>query len=98
MRALVILFTPVFATMEQVQEALDKIPEITYWYRLFPFSIFVTTSLTVGELAQKLEAVFGTARRFVVIEIDPAKAQGRMTEQGWHLMAHPEDPRVSEKK
>jgi hypothetical protein len=94
MNALLIATSNPFATRQQIQEYLNTVPEITYWYACLPQCIFCTSSLTAAELAKRLETHFGHAkgRRFLVVRVTK-DCQGRLPTQAWQMFADPDNPR-----
>lgn len=93
-KSYVVMFTPSFAERQQVQDFLDTVPEVTYWYACLPYCVFFTARLDAEELAKRFMAKFGTARgSFIVMEAN-ANRQGWMPHAAWHLLGNPEAPRV----
>ncbi|WP_140419300.1 hypothetical protein [Sphingobium sp. Z007] len=89
----IIVFNDKVSPRAGVQEFLDEIPEVTYWYACLPNCIFAASSLTAGGLAEKIKKKFGTSagQRFLVSEIADDK-QGWLPKQAWQLLNHPANP------
>jgi len=98
MNTLLILTSDAFATRQQIQDYLNTLPEVEYWYACLPHCVFCTSTLTPARLSKKLEQHFGhtKGRRFLVMCMHP-DCQGRLPAEAWHLMSHPENPRKNRK-
>ena len=90
MMAYIIITSSAFATRKEIQDYLDSIKEVQYWYACLPDCVFCTSSLMADELAQKLRARFGR-ERFLVMECNDNR-QGWLPRAAWHLMRHPDSP------
>ena len=95
--AYVILFNDELGSRSAVQEFLDNVPEVTYWYGCMPNSVFFASTLTAGGIASKVRTAFGTGggKRFLVVEVHNDR-QGWLPKSAWHLFRNPEDPVLSE--
>jgi hypothetical protein len=93
--AYLIIFNEKVGTRKEVQAFIDTIPEITYWYGCVPQSIFCISSLTAGQLSDKLKDRYGTSggQRFFVTEVHQDR-QGWMPKQVWHMLKNPDEPRL----
>lgn len=93
--AYLLVFNEKLGARKAVIEFLNTLPEVTYWYACFPNSIFLTSNVTAGSLAEKIKAEFGTdnQQRFFITEVSPDK-QGWMPKQAWHLINNPESPHM----
>lgn len=92
-------FNETLGTRQVVLDALDRIPEVTYWYATFPFGVLLTSTLSAFELAERIERLIPSASRamWIIAAIDPHRVQGRLYPAGWHLINHPENPRMPPK-
>lgn len=93
-RAYIVAFTASYAERQQVQDFLDTVPEVTFWYASLPYCVFVTSTLTANELSSRFNARFGTARGNYIIMEASANRQGWMPEAVWHLLSNPDAPRL----
>jgi len=95
-RPFMIVFAEPFGTRDFVQNVLDQIPEIPFWYSCFPHAVFFTSSLSAFEIVQRIESLVPKAvyNRWIVVAIETRDAHGRLPEAAWHLINHPEDPRL----
>jgi len=95
MNALLIITSDAFATRQQIQDHLNTVKEITYWYSCLPHCIFCTSMLTAAQLAKQLEEQFGHSkgRRFLVMRAN-ADRQGRLPAEAWHLLNNPDSPKM----
>lgn len=98
-RPYLVIFNSLLGSAQAVQDALDKIPEVTYWFRCFPESIFVTASLSANDLSERLSAEFGITatdnKRLLVAQIHPQDSQGWLPKAAWHLINYPNNPRLT---
>lgn len=95
--AYLVLFNDKVGTRTEVQQFLNTIPEVTYWYGCMPNSVFAISNLTAGQLSDALKSRFGTGngQRFFVTEVHQDR-QGWMPKQVWHLLKNPDSPRLRE--
>lgn len=93
--AYLIIFNEKVGARKEVQQFLDAIPEITYWYGCMPHAIFCTSTLSAGELSEKFKERYGTddGQRFFITEVHSDR-QGWMPKQVWHMLKNPRDPRL----
>lgn len=96
----IITFGESLGTRQEITDALDKIPEVTYWFAPFPHGVLFTSTLDAGELAKRIEKLFPNARsgKWIIAPVDQYESQGRLPEKGWHLIANPQAPRLPKKK
>jgi hypothetical protein len=92
MTAYLIILGATFPGRKPVQDFLDQIQEVGYWYGCLPRCIFATSSLTANQLAQKIGAQF-PGRRFLVIEAHTNR-QGILPRRAWHLLRNPDNPKL----
>lgn len=95
--AYLIVFNERLGTRKDVQEFLDTLPEVTYWYSCMPNCVFLTSSLSAGEIADSIRANFGTeaGQRFLVVEVHDDR-QGWLPKKAWHIFRNPQNPRPEE--
>ena len=95
--AYLIVFNDALGSRDDVQNFLDTIPEVTYWYSCMPNCVFFTSTLAAQSIADKLISRFGEkgSNRFLVIEVHKDR-QGWLPEKAWHLFRNPESPRKEE--
>ena len=93
-KAYVVMFTQSYAERQQVQDFLDTVREVTYWYASLPYCVFFTATLTANELSQRFNAHFGTTHGNYLIMEASQNRQGWMTEGAWHLLGNPDSPRL----
>lgn len=95
-KAYIVVFTASYASRQQVQDFLDTIKEVTYWYASLPYCVFFTSTLTADQLADKFNAHFGTVNgNYFIMEANPNR-QGWMTRNAWHLLNNPDSPRLNQ--
>jgi hypothetical protein len=78
---------------EKVRELIDKQPEITYWYRCLPNSMFLTSSLSASQISNLIKDEFSTrgGQRFFITEVH-ADRQGWLPRAVWHMLKNPDNP------
>lgn len=95
-RPFIIVFNSLVGEAALVQSALDSMPEVTHWFRCFPHAIFFTSTKSANELATKLRSKLGVGvpgdKRFVVLQVSSAEAQGWLPPAAWHLIQNPGSP------
>lgn len=94
-RAYAVMFTPSYAERQQVQDFLDTVREVTYWYASLPYCVFFTSTLSAEELATRFNAHFGTSRGVYMIMEASANRQGWMPKAVWHLLTNPDNPKLA---
>lgn len=89
------VFNDKLATRKEVQDFLDTLPEVTYWYACLPSSVFFTATVGAGDISKKVREVLSKdeGARFFITEV-PADKQGWMPKNVWRLVNHPEEPRL----
>lgn len=94
--AYLITFNGKVGTRSIVQEYLTTIPEVTYWYGCLPNTIFLTSTLSAGELSDKIKDNFGTGggQRWFIAEVGSDR-QGWLPKEVWHMLKNPANPRLS---
>lgn len=92
-----IVFNDKLGTRKEVQEFLDTVPEVTYWYACLPNSVFFTARVSAKAISEKINAKFGTdsGKRHFITEI-AADREGWMPKSVWHLVKNPDKPRLDE--
>ena len=92
--AYIITFNDHLGTRSDVQNALDSMEEVTYWYACMPHCVFFTSTVSAEYIAKRIRERFGTSsgQRFLVAEIHEDR-QGWLPNQAWHLFRHPDNPR-----
>lgn len=95
--AYLVTFDSQFASRKDVQEFLNTVPEVTYWYACLPHCVFFTSTLNAATLAKKFEERFDISKgqEFLVTEVHTDR-QGRLPKAAWHLIRNPDDPRLKE--
>lgn len=93
--AYLLVFNEKVGTRGPVQEFLNTIPEVTYWYGCFPGAIFLTSTLPAGQISDKIKAHFGTdsGQRWFITEVHQDR-QGWAPKQVWHMLKNPANPRL----
>jgi hypothetical protein len=93
--AYLIVFNEKLGTRKEVQEFLDTLPEVTYWYGCLPYSVFLTATVSAKAISEKINERFGTesGQRHFITEISSDR-QGWMPKKVWHLVKNPETPRL----
>ena len=93
--AYLLVFNAEVGSRAEVQEFLDNIPEVTYWYGCMPHCVFLTSTLPASEIAQKVGLEFGkeSGQRFLVVEVHDDR-QGWLPKEVWHVLGNPENPRL----
>lgn len=88
------VFNERLGTRQAVVDALDKIPEVPFWYSPFPFGVFLTSNVTASELARRIEQLIPGAEQaqWIILEIDQYRAQGRLSAKAWNLINKPDSP------
>jgi hypothetical protein len=96
--AYLLIFNDAVGARKEVQEFLDTLSEVTYWYGCMPNSVFLTATVPAGTISDKIQARFGTGsgQRFFLTEVHPDR-QGWMPKAVWHLLKDPSDPRLPDK-
>lgn len=94
-RAYIVVFTPSYAERQRVQDFLDTVPEVTYWYACLPYCVFLTSTLSANELSDKFNSRFGTEHGNYIIMEANSNRQGWMPENVWHLLRSPFSPRLN---
>jgi hypothetical protein len=92
------VYSDTLASLQEIQAFIDGMPEVPFWYRCLPNSFFLTTTLTVNQFDSRFDKRFYKrgGQLYFVTEVQHGSVNGRMPEQAWHLIAHPEDPRLAE--
>lgn len=95
--AYMIVFDEKFATRQQVQDFLDTIDQVTYWYACLPYCVFFTATITAQSLAQRFEEKFNpvSGQKFLICEVHQDR-QGRLPRKAWHVFNNPDQPRLNE--
>lgn len=95
--AYLIAFNEKLGTRTEVQEFLDDVPEVTYWYGCMPNCVFFTSTLAAGSIAKLVKSRFGTdaGQRFLVAEVHDDR-EGWLPKKAWHIFRNPEKPRKEE--
>ena len=98
MWAYLFVFNDALGTREEIQDFLDDIPEVSYWYSCFPNCVFFTSSLSAIGLAKKVHEKFGESRghTFLITEVHKDR-QGWLPSKAWRLFGHPHNPRELDK-
>jgi hypothetical protein len=94
--AYLIVFNNKIGDRKSFQNFLDTIPEITYWYGCLPNAVFLTSTLTAGQISDKVRSHFGTqdGQRWFVTEVHNDR-QGWLPKEVWHMLKNPTDPKMS---
>lgn len=94
----VLIFNNAVGTREEVVDFLDALPEITHWHAALPHSVFFTSSLSAGQIHQKIADKFGSdgGKRYIVLDTDSDR-QGWLPKQAWHMMRNPNSPKLPDK-
>jgi hypothetical protein len=71
-----------------VQQYLDTIEEIEYWFSSLPNCIFCVSSLDAHQIADKMKDYFGR-KQFLVMECHPNR-QGWLPRRAWEMMRTPD--------
>ena len=91
-----VIFDADLGTNKQVQDLLDELPHVTYWYRCMPNCIFFTSTMTAGTIAEGFYSKFGKGpARFMVVEVHSDR-QGWLPKPAWHMFRNPEKPRLDD--
>ena len=92
--AYLIVFSDKLGTRDDVQNFLDSLPEVIYWYSCIPMCVFFTSTLPAQSLAEKVMEQFGSSlgQRFLITEVHHDR-QGWLPKQAWHLFQNPGNPR-----
>ena len=95
--AYLIVFNDALGSRDDVQDFLDTVPEVTYWYSCMPNCVFFTSTFTAGNIADKVLEKFGkgSGQRFLVVEVHKDR-QGWLPKKVWHIFQNPEAPRMEE--
>jgi len=93
--AYLLVFNEKVGPRKTVQEFLDTLPEVTYWYGCMPSAVFLTSTSTAGQLSEKMKARFGTGtgQRFFITEVHSDR-QGWLPKNVWHMLKNPDNPRL----
>lgn len=91
------MFSDSLGTRKEVQDFLNEIPEVTYWYSCVPHCVFFSSTLTAGNIAEKVHERFGKGSGFfLIMDANNNDRQGWLPKKVWHLFKNPEDPRLEE--
>jgi hypothetical protein len=90
MKSYVIVISSELGTRDELQDFLDSIYEVTYWYACLPNCIFYTSSITMTDLTEKIRVRFGDKRFFITECI--YDSNGWLPKEAWHLIQHPDNP------
>ena len=94
-----LVFSQKLGAQQTVVDALDRIPEIPFWYAPFAHVVFFTSTLGAHELGPRIHELIPGAEKaqWVVVQIDTTKAQGRLTLEAWRLINEPQSPELKDK-
>jgi len=92
----VIILGTQFERRSDVQDFLNGMREVSYWYGVLPRCIFCTSSLSANELSNRIIKKFPD-KEFLVMEASENR-QGWLPKDAWHLLSNPNDPEYKEKK
>ena len=93
-KSYIVVFTASYASRQQVQDFLDTIHEVTYWYACLPYCVFFTSTLSAEVLSQRFNAHFGTTKGNYIIMEASSNRQGWLMKNAWHLLGNPSSPRL----
>lgn len=89
----ILIFNDEVGSRKVIQEFVDTIPEIPFWYGCMSGNLFFTSSLSADKLYNKFKEKFGNGdgKRFMILEIGPER-QGWMPKKVWYMINHPDAP------
>ena len=92
-RAYMIVFNEELGTRKQVQDFLDALPEVIYWYGCLPNCIFFTSFIDVEAIYKKVTLRFGLdgGKRFLVVGVNDER-QGWLPKAAWRIFSNPDRP------
>lgn len=92
-----VVFNDRLGKRQEVLDLVDATSEISYWYSCLPHCVFLTSTLTANEIAEKFFEKFGREQgnRFLVMEVHKDR-QGWLPKKAWHLFRNPKEPRLDE--
>ena len=93
--AYLLVFSDSFGPRERLKQFLDRQPTVTYWYSCLPHAIFFTATVSAGAISDRLRQEFGASdgKRWFITEVHEDR-QGMLPRQVWHMLRHPESPRL----
>lgn len=93
--AYLLVFNDELGSRSSVQQYLDSLAEVTYWYSCLPSAIFITSTATAGQLSEKIKQKFGTGngKRFFITEVHSDR-QGWLPKSAWHMLTNPDSPKL----
>lgn len=93
--AYLLVFNEKVGARAQVQDFLNSVPEVTFWYGCLPSAIFLTSTLPAGQISDKLKERFGSGsgQRWFITEVHQDR-QGWVPKQVWHMVKNPTQPKL----
>jgi len=78
----------------RVRDFIDAQPNISYWVKSLPNSLFLVSSLTAGGISTRIRNEFGTEQglRFFVTEVHTDR-DGWLPASVWYMFKNPDNPR-----
>jgi hypothetical protein len=78
---------------KRVTDLIDDNSEITHWVRCLPRSLFLTSTLSAGQISDLIYAEFGSeaGQRWFITEVHKDR-QGWLPRSVWYMLNHPDDP------
>lgn len=97
--AYLLVFNASVGSRKEVQQLLDAMPEVTYWYGCLPNGIFLTSTLTARQISENLKERCGTSsgQRWFITQVHDDR-EGWLPKEAWHVLKNPDSPRMQERQ
>jgi hypothetical protein len=93
--AYLLVFNTATGTRKEVTDYLDTLTEVTHWYAIMPYAVFLTAGVSARYIAKGFREKFGSRKgmTFFITEVS-ADRDGWAPRSLWHMLKNPNNPRL----